>query len=133
MSSETLAEFRELSLLALWFSFFYFIGVTIGNINYFSTQDFSKVGIFFSPNILFIAVGVVGVLLPFYNIHIVLLKMKKAELKRIEQESKKLAQQIDDTITQRENNQQVDYQIEKIYYRLFGLQIQEKYVKEAKE
>jgi len=33
LSSETIAKFRELSVLALWFSLFYFIGISISNLS----------------------------------------------------------------------------------------------------
>jgi hypothetical protein len=133
-SSETLARFRELSLLALWFAFFYFVGVSIGNISFFAgAQSFSVSEIFLSPYLFFIAVGVAGILFPFYNIHMVLLKMKQQELSRISAESELLLQQLDEALNKQKTDQPVDNKIELIHYRLFGLQIKEKRAKAAKE
>lgn len=134
LSSETLAGFRELSLLALWFSLFYFIGLSIGNINYFvDTQSFSIIEIFLSPYLFFIVLGVAGILLPFYNIHMVLFKMKQQELARIFEESEMLVQQLDEALKNQKASQQIDKRIEIIHYRLFNLQIKEKHAKAAKE
>lgn len=134
LSSETLAGFRELSLLALWFSLFYFIGVSIGNVSYFvGTESFSIVEIFLSPYLFFILVGVVGILLPFYNIHLVLFKMKQQELTRIFEESERLVQQLDEALKKQKSSQQIDKRIETLHYRLFNLQIKEKHAKAAKE
>ena len=133
-SSETLARFRELSLLALWFAFFYFVGVSIGNISFFTgAQSFSVSEIFLSPYLFFIAVGVAGILFPFYNIHTVLLKMKQRELSRISVESELLLQQLDEALNKQKTGQPVDNKIALIHYRLFGLQIKEKRAKAAME
>ena len=134
LSSETLAGFRELSLLALWFAFFYFVGVSIGNISFFAgAQSFSVSEILLSPYLFFIAVGVAGILFPFYNIHTVLLKMKQRELSRISEESELLLQQLDEALNKQKTGQPFDNKIEMIHYRLFGLQIKEKRAKAAKE
>jgi len=134
LSPETLGGFRELSLLALWFSLFYFIGVSIGNMSYFvGAESFSIVEIFLSPYFFFIVVGVVGILLPFYNIHLVLLKMKKQELARIFEESERLVQQLDEALKKQNSSQRIDNRIETLHYRLFNLQIKEKHAKAARE
>lgn len=134
LSSETVAGFRELSLLALWFSFFYFIGVSIGNVSYFTAaQTFSVSDIFLSPYLFFIVLGVAGILLPFYNIHTVLLKMKKQALAKIFEESETLVQQLDEALKRQKTSQQIDKKIEIIHYYLFNLQIKEKHAKVAKE
>lgn len=134
LSSETLAGFRELSLLALWFSVFYFIGISIGNISYFvGSQSFSIIEIFLSPYLFFILLGVAGILLPFYNIHMALYNMKQRELTKIFEESKTLVQQLDEALKNQKANQQIDKRIEIIHYRLFNLQIKEKHAKAARE
>jgi hypothetical protein len=134
LSSDTLARFRELSLLALWFALFYFVGVSIGNIDYLAgAHDFSVGELFLSPYLFFIILGAAGILLPFYNIHIVLLKMKRQESSRILKESERLVQQLDEALRQQEANQQIDRRIELIHYRLHSLQIKEKFVKIARE
>jgi hypothetical protein len=134
LSSETLAGFRELSVLALWFSGFYFIGVSIANITYFTgAQSFSVSGIFVSPYLFFIVLGVAGILLPFYNIHLVLVKMKERELARITAESTMLVQQLDDALNHPQPSAQLDDHIARIHYRLLSLQIKEKHGRTAKE
>jgi sensor histidine kinase YesM len=134
LSSETLAGFRELSLLALWFSLFYFIGVSIGNISYFvDVQSFSVSEMFLSPYLFFIVLGVVGILLPFYNIHTILFRLKQQELARIFEESETLVKQLDEALKNQKESQQVDRRIEILHYRLFTLQVKEKHAKAAKE
>ncbi len=134
LSSETIARFRELSMLALWFSLFYFIGVSIGNITYFtSAQALSLTEILISPHLFFIAIGVVGILFPFYNIHMALLKMKNQELSKISEESQKLIKQLDEALNKQAVSQDIDKEIAVMHYRLFSLQVKEKHVKVAQE
>ena len=134
LSSETLAGFRELSVLALWFSGFYFIGVSIANITYFTgAQSFSLSEIFVSPYLFFIVLGVTGILLPFYNIHLVLVKMKERELARLTNESTRLVQQLDDALNHPQSSAQLDKHIARIHYRLVSLQIKEQQAQLARE
>lgn len=134
LSSETIAKFRELSVLALWFSFFYFIAISIGNITSFtSSQAFSLTEILLSPYLIFIAIGVFGVLFPFYNIHLTLLKMKKEELCRISGESQKLLELIDQKLANRSDLQKIEPSISMTHTRLFSLQVKERYVKSSQE
>jgi hypothetical protein len=134
LSSETIARFRELSVLALWFSLFYFIGVSIGNLTFFaSAQALSLTEILLSPYLFFIAVGVFGILFPFYNIHIVLLKMKKQELSKISEESQQLLKQLDETLAKQSTKQNVDPNVSIMHYRLFSLQVKERHVRAAQE
>lgn len=134
LSSETIARFRELSMLALWFSLFYFIGVSIGNIAYFtSAQALSLTEILISPYLFFIAIGIAGILFPFYNIHIALFKMKEQELLRISEESQQLLKQLDEALNEQATSQDVDKKIAVMHYRLFSLQIKEKHVRAAQE
>ncbi len=84
LSPETILRFRELSMLAFWFSLFYFLGVSIGNVPFLvETPAMSILDIIISPYLFFIIIGIIGILLPFYNIHTALLKLKKQELSRI--------------------------------------------------
>jgi hypothetical protein len=134
LSSETIARFRELSVLALWFSLFYFIGVSIGNLTFFtSAQALSLTEILISPYLFFITIGVFGILFPFYNIHITLLKMKKQELSKISEESQQLLKQLDEALAKQSLNQNIDPNISIIHYRLFGLQLKERHVMAAQE
>ena len=134
LSSETIARFREMSMLALWFSLFYFVGVSIGNITYFtSAQALSLTEMLISPYLFFIAIGIVGIIFPFYNIHMALLKMKQRELSKISEESQQLLKQLDDALYKQATSQDIDKKIAIMHYRLFSLQVQEKHVRAAQE
>jgi hypothetical protein len=129
LSPETIIRFRELSMFALWFSLFYFLGVSIGNISFLaSASALSLTEIAVSPYLLFIAIGIVGILFPFYNIHMALLKMKKQELSKISEESERLLQQLDEALAKQVSDQTIT-----IMARLFSLQIKERHVKAAQE
>ncbi len=134
LSPETIAGFREMSLLTLWFALFYFIGVSIGNITYFTdAQTLSLTEVLISPYLFFIAIGIVGILFPFNNIHIALLKMKKQELAKISEESQQLLKQLDEALNKQDTSQDIDKKIAIMHYRLFSLQVQEKHVMAAQE
>ena len=134
LSSETIARFRELSVLALWFSLFYFIGVSISNFTFITSgQAFSVTEILLSPYLFFIAIGVFGVLFPFYNIHLALVKMKKQELSKISEKSKNLLEQLDLELIHQSNLQEIEPSVSIMHHRLFNLQVKERYVKEAQE
>ena len=134
LSPETMAKFREMSMLALWFSLFYFVGVSIGNITFFtSAQALSLTEILISPYLFFIAIGIVGILFPFYNIHMTLLKMKNQELLKISEESQQLLKQLDEALNEQVTNQDVDGKIAVMHYRLFSLQVKEKHAKASQE
>jgi hypothetical protein len=122
LSSETIARFRELSVLALWFSLFYFIGISISNFTFFTSgQAFSLNEILLSPYLLFIAIGVFGVLFPFYNIHLALINLKKQELSKISEESKKLLEQLDQKLMDQSNRQEIEPSVSIMHHRLFNL------------
>ena len=134
LSSETIARFRELSVLALWFSLFYFIGVSIGNFAFFtSAQALSLTEILISPYLFFIAIGIFGILFPFYNIHIALLKLKEQELSKISGESQQLLKQLDEALAKQSTKQNVDQSVAIMHYRLFSLQVKERHVRAAQE
>ena len=134
LSSKTIARFRELSVMALWFSMFYFIGVSISNLAFFtSAQALSLTEILISPYLFFIAIGIFGILFPFYNIHIALLKMKKRELSKISEESQQLLKQLDEALAKQSTKQNVDSNVSVMHYRLFSLQVKERYVRSAQE
>ncbi|MCK4669125.1 hypothetical protein KAT21_03275 [Candidatus Bathyarchaeota archaeon] len=133
LSPETILRFRELSMFALWFSLFYFLGVSIGNISFLvSTPTLSLPEIVVSPYLFFVAIGIVGILFPFYNIHVALLKMKKQELSKISEESERLLQQLDEVLIKQPAKQASDHTIT-IMARLFSLQIKERNIKAAQE
>jgi hypothetical protein len=133
LSPETIMRFRELSMFALWFSLFYFLGVSIGNIPFLaSAPALSLLEIVVSPYLFFIAIGIVGILFPFHNIHMALLKMKKQELSKISEESEQLLQQLDEILA-KQPSRQFSEQTIAIMARLFSLQIKESHVKAAQE
>jgi hypothetical protein len=133
LSQETITRFRELSMFALWFSLFYFIGVSIGSIPVFTNVPaMSLLEIVTSPLLFFIAVGIVGILFPFYNIHMALLKMKKRELRKISEESEQLLQQLDEVLTKKPERESNDQTIN-IMAHLFSLQIKERNIQAAQE
>jgi hypothetical protein len=140
LSPETIMRFRELSMSAFWFSLVYFLGVSIGNIPFLiEASTMSILDIIISPYLFFIVIGIIGILLPFYNIHTTLFKLKKKELSRIEQESEKLLQQLNEVFAKQPTTQNSDQTITSIAQttaitaRLLSLQTKEKHVQAAQE
>ncbi len=132
LSPETIDKFRALSMLALWFSLFYFLAVSIGNASLImGTQALSLLDIAVSPYLFFIALGIIGILFPFYNIHMALRKLKEQELSKIAEESEMLLQQLDEASTTSSPNQGDRTII--LLARLFSLQVKEKNVQTAQE
>jgi MFS family permease len=133
LSPETTTRFRELSMFGLYFSLFYFIGVSIGNLAFLiNVPALSLLEIIISPYLLLIAIGIAGVLFPFYNIHITLQKMKKQELSKISEESRELLQQLDDILA-KQPAKQTSNQTLTILACLFSLQVKEKQAAAAQE
>lgn len=133
LSPETTTRFRELSVFGLWFSLFYFIGVSIGNIAFLiNVPALSLLEIIISPYLLLIAIGIAGVLFPFYNIHMTLQKMKKQELSKISEESRQLLQQLDGILAKQPAKQTSDQPFT-IMACLFSLQVKEKHAAAAQE
>jgi hypothetical protein len=133
LSLETIDKFRALSMLALWFSLFYFLAVSIGNASFLvGAPALSLFEIAVSPYLFFIALGIIGILLPFYNIHLALRKLKRQELAIITEESDLVLQQLDEVTTTSSPQQQSDQTIF-LLARLFSLQVKEKQVQAAQE
>jgi len=131
-SPNTIEEFRGLTMLALWFSLFYFLAVSIGIVMSLAHQPaVSLLDIFFSPLLVFIVIGVIIVLSPFYNIHKALLLLKKRELLKIEEEFEQLQLQLDGALAQPVS--QSSDQITAIMGRISSLQIRERRIKLAQE
>ena len=82
--------------------------------------------------IFFILFGVVAFLLPFYNIHRALVKLKKRELEEIEEETDKLIQELTETSPKHPAGHSKDHIIE-ITSSLVSLHIRERSVAEADE
>jgi len=133
LSPKTIEKFRDLSMLALWFSLFYFLAIAIGIVTLSAVVPvFSLLEIVISPLLFFIAIGIIGILFPFYNIHKALFKLKKQELLRIEEESEKLLQQLDEVLAKQPTTQTSNKTVT-IMARLFSLQVKERHVKAAQE
>ena len=133
LSPKTIEKFRALSMLALWFSFFYFLAVSIGSVPFLAgAPALSLLEIVVFPYLFFIAIGITGILLPFYNIHKALLKLKKQELLKISEESEQLLQQLDEVLA-KEPTRHISDQTITIMARLFSLQFKERRIKAAQE
>lgn len=131
-SPNIIEEFRGLTMLALWFSFFYFLAVSIGIVMSLARQPaVSLLDIFISPLLVFIVIGVIVVLSPFYNIHKALLLLKKRELLKIEEEFEQLQLQLDGALAKPVS--QSSDQITAIMGRISSLQIKERRIKSAQE
>ena len=131
-SPNTIEEFRGLTMLALWFSLFYFLAISIGIVVPLARQPaVSLLDILFSPLLVFIAIGVIIVLSPFYNIHKALLSLKKSELLKIEEEFEQLQLRLDGVL-EKPVSQSSD-EITAIMGRLSSLQIKERRIKLAQE
>lgn len=96
LSQGMIEKFRGLTILALWFSLFYFISISIGTVvTFLGSPAVSIVNIILSPLMFFIAIGIIGVIYPFYNIHNTLIKLKKKELLKIENEYNRLQKELE--------------------------------------
>jgi hypothetical protein len=132
LSSKTSREFRGLANLALGFSMFYFLAVALGLIIPLSnTPIVSLLDVILSPFLIYIVIGAIGVLLPFYNIHRTLVALKRRELLKIEEEFELMQKQLNDV--QKEPAQKISDQSLVLLDRLFCLQIRERKARAAKE
>jgi hypothetical protein len=116
------------------FALFYFIAISIVIIS--TSQPLSSpisvTEIVFSPNFLYVSVGVIGILFPFYSIHIALLKLKRIEFDKLKKESDTIIEQMDQIIIDNKGKKKSEEIIDKLA-RLFSLQAKEKQVKDAQE
>lgn len=132
LSSNIVEEFRGLSRLALWFSLFYFIALSIGGgFAIIGSPALAVLDIIISPFSLFIMIGIISILFPFYNIHRTLLRLKKQQLREIEQEFQLLRQRLDTVVE--DKTHESDEGVIKIIAYLLSLQIKEKGVHSAPE
>lgn len=96
VSSNTVEKFRGITSLTLVFAIFYFIAITITMVVPILTENTSVLyDLLFSPAILFIALGVAGTLLPFYNIHNTLVSIKRRLLKSLDREFERWQVELD--------------------------------------
>ncbi len=99
LSPETMKKFRGLTVLSLQFAAIYFLAVSFGVVFPLSQPIHSLIDVIMSPILPFTAVGLVGVLLPFYNIHRTLLSLKRKELSKIQSEFEHLETTLDGILT----------------------------------
>jgi len=134
LSSKPIEQFKDLSRLAMVFSLFYFIAISITIIS--TSQPLSSpisfTEVVFSPNFIYVLVGVIGILFPFYSIHIALLKLKRIEFDKLKKESHTIIQQIDKILIDKEGKEKSEEIIDKLA-RIFSLQAKEKQIKDAQE
>jgi hypothetical protein len=133
LSSDIIKKFRGLTKFILYFSLFYFLTISIGLfITLVGSPASSLIEFVFSPTIIFIAIGIVSILFPFYNIHKTLLDLKNRELRNIQEEFERLRKKLDEVLGM-ESNKQSNNQILAIIGRIFSLQMKEKSVNTAPE
>jgi hypothetical protein len=133
LSQITVEKFRGLSMMIFWFSLFYFLSISISlTVMLIGGPSVTILEVLFSPFSLFIIVGVLMVLAPFYNIHLALLRMKRRELLEIETEYQELKSKLDEVMSQKQDLQSSENALTLIG-RVFSLQIRERSVKAAPE
>ncbi|MCP8323593.1 MAG: hypothetical protein L6N96_05390 [Candidatus Methylarchaceae archaeon HK02M2] len=133
LSQKTIEKFRGLTMLALWFSLFYFLAISISIIiSFIGSPAVPLLDVIFSPYFFLIGIGIISILFPFYNIHNTLLKVKKQELFKIEDEIEQLRQQLDEVLA-RQPAKQFGEQTITFIGRLFSLQLKERNIKAAQE
>lgn len=134
LSTKPNEQFHDLSALALIFSLFYFISITITILSspIILTYPFSFQQILLSPNSFLIIIGALGVLLPFYNIHTALLKLKNNKINQIEDESRNLMNKLDE-ITKLSEKSEPSKQIIINMSKLYSLQLKKKQMETASE
>lgn len=133
LSRWTSRDFRPLAIWSLKCSLLYFVGAAMVTAvvspifgtfrDPFGALSVASIGfsVFF---------GVMAFLLPFYNIHRALVKLKKRELQKIEEESNNLMEELTETLAKHPTGDSKDYAM---LIRLNVLQIRERLVTEADE
>ncbi len=91
----------------------------------------SLVDILTSPLLIYIVIGVMGIILPFYNIHRTLLALKRQELLKIEEEYELVEKRLN--TAQKEPLQKSGAESLALVQSLSSLQIRKRRVKAAKE
>jgi len=138
LSPKTNEEFRPLAIWSLKVLLLSFVSIALFAIVWRSGQVFVETWGFtqFMVTLTFMmTLGVLAFLLPFYNVHRVLVKLKKLELQEIEEESNKLMQNL--TLTTSKNHafhsEEHAKQTMRNMVSLQALQIRERKAKEADE
>ena len=146
LSPETMNKFRGLAVLGLQFAAIYFIGVSFGVI--FPLPPIHSLSdVILSPIIPFTVIGLIGVLIPFYNIHRTLLSLKRKELSKIQSELEHLETTLDGILTKtdaqitdqstgaraREHSLETLIAAGTMTLRIFTLQVRERRIKAVQE
>jgi len=126
LSSTTSKTFRPLALQTLYGAACVFLGTSIFAFISPPASSLDLVRFLF-----FVVFGALAFLSPFYNIHSVLLRLKKQELQKIEKEANKLIKDLKDLIERPTQNSRDEIPI--ITARLLALHITEKSVREAED
>jgi len=136
LSRWTSRDFRPLAIWSLKASLLYFIGSTILLVILFYVGLISGgipgFAVSTAPSII---IGVMAFLLPFYNIHRTLVKLKEQELEKIEEESNKLTQELTETMAKHPTGDSKDHLMRTMSHliNLNILHIRERNVVEAEE
>lgn len=124
LSPETSRTFRPLAIPSLYGAICFFLAISIVSFFYPPTS-FTGLVIYS----LFILFGALAFLIPFYNIHLVLTRIKKRELQKVGEETSKLIRELNEALVEHQNSEKMTT----ITARLLALQIREKSAKEAEE
>lgn len=152
LSPETTNRFRGLTVLSLQFAAIYFLAVSFGVIFPLSQPIHSLSDVILSPILPFTVIGLIGVLIPFYNIHRTLLALKRKELSKIESEFERLETTLEGILTKPddqhsdqptgararqivglEDSLETLTTAEAITLRIFNLQLRERRIRAAQE
>jgi hypothetical protein len=133
LSAKTIEQFRGLTMLALYFSLFYFLANLVGmTFAVAGGPAMSLLEILTSPSLVFILIGIIGILFPFYNIHNTLLNLKTQELQKIEEAISQMLQRLEETLGKRPGPQSHEQTIAAMGH-LLSLQIRKGNVERAPE
>jgi len=132
LSQDTIIKFRGIATLALWFALFYFIAVSLGSVIPLASSHSAFVWdpLVYSA-LAFVLLGVLLVILPFYNIHATLLALKRRELENIETDFGLLQKQIDESSVS--SSRMPPEQTISLFGRFISLQIRERRIRLAQE
>jgi len=133
LSENIVEKFRGLAMLAWWFSLFYFMAISLGmGINLLGAPVVSVVEIILSPFLLFIVIGLVSVLFPFYNVHRTLFRLKRGEIEGIEEEYIRLQKELEEALAEEPDTRRGEKTLA-VMGHIISLQIRERNVRGASE
>jgi len=127
LSSQTSRTFKPLATVSLYAAAFVFLTLSVNSVILPPAFLLSQLIYGF-----FILFGVLAFLIPFYNIHLLLIRLKKSQLQRISGETIRLIEELNGTLGQ-EHGEDSRHRIAIISARLLALHIEEKTVEEADE